>query len=90
MAGALKDLKRAIIVGETSAAIPKSPAESGQGRRRSTSVSPRRAMAASHSWSALTISSTDCRHRVESGEPVWYLVPDGVVQYIGKHRLYRG
>jgi len=38
---------------------------------------------------ALTISSTDCRHRVESGEPVWYLVPDGVVQYIGKHGLYR-
>ena len=22
------------------------------------------------------------------GEPVWYLVPDGVVQYISKHRLY--
>jgi nicotinic acid mononucleotide adenylyltransferase len=20
---------------------------------------------------------------------VWYLVPDGVVQYIGKHHLYR-
>jgi nicotinate-nucleotide adenylyltransferase len=38
---------------------------------------------------ALTISSTDCRHRVETGEPVWYLVPDGVVQYIGKHELYR-
>lgn len=38
---------------------------------------------------ALTISSTDCRNRVESGEPVWYLVPDGVVQYIGKHELYR-
>lgn len=37
---------------------------------------------------ALAISSTDCRHRVTSGEPVWYLVPDGVVQYIGKHRLY--
>ena len=37
---------------------------------------------------ALTISSTDCRHRVASGEPVWYLVPDGVVQYIGKHELY--
>src|SRR5689334_11728817 len=31
---------------------------------------------------ALTISSTDCRHRVERDEPVWYLVPDGVVQYI--------
>ncbi|WP_246161913.1 nicotinate-nucleotide adenylyltransferase [Aeromicrobium ginsengisoli] len=37
---------------------------------------------------ALTISSTDCRHRVARGEPVWYLVPDGVVQYIGKHELY--
>ncbi|RZS89764.1 nicotinate-nucleotide adenylyltransferase [Motilibacter rhizosphaerae] len=37
---------------------------------------------------ALSISSTDCRDRVERGEPVWYLVPDGVVQYIAKHRLY--
>ena len=37
---------------------------------------------------ALAISSTDCRTRVASGEPVWYLVPDGVVQYIGKHGLY--
>lgn len=39
---------------------------------------------------ALSISSTDCRNRVRSGEPVWYLVPDGVVQYIAKHALYRG
>lgn len=38
---------------------------------------------------ALAISSTDCRGRVHNGEPVWYLVPDGVVQYIGKHRLYQ-
>jgi nicotinate-nucleotide adenylyltransferase len=38
---------------------------------------------------ALAISSTDCRERVERGSPVWYLVPDGVVQYIAKHRLYR-
>jgi nicotinate-nucleotide adenylyltransferase len=37
---------------------------------------------------ALAISSTDCRDRVDRGEPVWYLVPDGVVQYIAKHRLY--
>ena len=37
---------------------------------------------------ALAISSTDCRSRVARGEPVWYLVPDGVVQYIAKHRLY--
>jgi nicotinate-nucleotide adenylyltransferase len=38
---------------------------------------------------ALAISSTDCRDRVQHGNPVWYLVPDGVVQYIAKHHLYR-
>ncbi|MEY4450916.1 MAG: hypothetical protein RLZZ380_37 [Actinomycetota bacterium] len=38
---------------------------------------------------ALAISSTDVRARVAEGEPVWYLVPDGVVQYIGKHNLYQ-
>lgn len=37
---------------------------------------------------ALAISSTDCRARVSSGSPVWYLVPDGVVQYIAKYGLY--
>jgi len=37
---------------------------------------------------AMTISSTDCRARVERAEPVWYLVPDGVVQYVNKYRLY--
>jgi nicotinate-nucleotide adenylyltransferase len=37
---------------------------------------------------AMTISSTDCRARVAAGQPVWYLVPDGVVQYIAKRRLY--
>jgi len=37
---------------------------------------------------ALAISSTECRARVEAGEPVWYLVPDGVVQYIAKRKLY--
>ena len=37
---------------------------------------------------ALAISSTDCRERTERGEPIWYLVPDGVVQYVAKHRLY--
>ena len=39
---------------------------------------------------AMAISSTDCRARVAAGQPVWYLVPDGVVQYIAKHALYRG
>src|SRR5690606_11465080 len=38
---------------------------------------------------ALSISSTACRERVSDGQPVWYLVPDGVVQYIAKHHLYR-
>ncbi|WP_406093012.1 nicotinate-nucleotide adenylyltransferase [Kitasatospora purpeofusca] len=37
---------------------------------------------------ALAISSTDCRDRVAKGEPVWYLVPDGVVRYIDKRALY--
>ncbi|WP_125107131.1 MULTISPECIES: nicotinate-nucleotide adenylyltransferase [Gulosibacter] len=38
---------------------------------------------------ALAISSTDCRARVRAGAQVWYLVPDGIVQYITKNRLYR-
>jgi nicotinate-nucleotide adenylyltransferase len=38
---------------------------------------------------AMAISSTDCRRRVAEGRPVWYLVPDGVVQYITKRSLYR-
>ena len=37
---------------------------------------------------AMAISSTDCRKRAGEGEPVWYLVPDGVVQYIAKNNLY--
>ncbi len=38
---------------------------------------------------AMAISSTACRERVARGHPVWYLVPDGVVQYIAKRHLYR-
>src|SRR6266536_5246575 len=38
---------------------------------------------------ALAISSTGCRERVRAGEPIWYLVPDGIVQYIAKRRLYQ-
>ena len=38
---------------------------------------------------AMAISSSDCRARVRAGKPVWYLVPDGVVQYIAKTGLYR-
>jgi nicotinate-nucleotide adenylyltransferase len=37
---------------------------------------------------ALAISSSECRERRSKGEPVWYLVPDGVVQYITKYDLY--
>lgn len=38
---------------------------------------------------ALAISSTDCRERVLAQDPIWYLVPDGIVQYISKRGLYR-
>jgi nicotinate-nucleotide adenylyltransferase len=38
---------------------------------------------------ALAISSTDCRKRVMESDPIWYLVPDGIVQYIAKRGLYR-
>jgi nicotinate-nucleotide adenylyltransferase len=39
---------------------------------------------------ALAISSTDIRERVLGGKPIWYLVPDGIVQFIAKHGLYGG
>ncbi|EEH64256.1 nicotinate-nucleotide adenylyltransferase [Gleimia coleocanis DSM 15436] len=38
---------------------------------------------------AMAISSSDCRARVREGKPVWYLVPDGVVQWINKYGLYK-
>jgi nicotinate-nucleotide adenylyltransferase len=37
---------------------------------------------------ALAISSSECRSRVAVGEPIWYLVPEGIVQYIAKRHLY--
>lgn len=37
---------------------------------------------------AMAISSTDIRERSAAGRPVWYLVPDGVVQYIAKNEVY--
>lgn len=37
---------------------------------------------------AMAISSTACRERIGEGEPIWYLVPDGIVQYIAKRGLY--
>ena len=38
---------------------------------------------------ALAISSTQCRERVGLNQPIWYLVPEGIVQYIAKRGLYR-
>jgi len=38
---------------------------------------------------ALAISSTDVRRRVAEGEPIRYLVPEGVQTYIEKAGLYR-
>jgi nicotinate-nucleotide adenylyltransferase len=37
---------------------------------------------------ALAISSSDCRSRVARGEPIRYLVPDGVREYVAKRALY--
>ena len=37
---------------------------------------------------AMAISSTNIRARARANRPIWYLVPDGVVQYIAKERLY--
>ena len=37
---------------------------------------------------ARTLARPPGRDRKRRGEPVWYLVPDGVVQYIAKHHLY--
>ncbi|OFJ52687.1 nicotinate-nucleotide adenylyltransferase [Mycolicibacterium grossiae] len=37
---------------------------------------------------ALAISSSECRDRAEADRPIWYLVPDGVVQYVSKRNLY--
>jgi nicotinate-nucleotide adenylyltransferase len=37
---------------------------------------------------ALAISSSNCRERVGLNQPIRYLVPDGVVQYIAKTGLY--
>jgi nicotinate-nucleotide adenylyltransferase len=37
---------------------------------------------------AMAISSSAIRERIQANRPIWYLVPDGVVQYIGKHGLY--
>ena len=38
---------------------------------------------------ALAISSSDCRARAARSRPIWYLVPDGVVQYVSKRKLYQ-
>lgn len=38
---------------------------------------------------ALAISSSDCRARARQSRPIWYLVPDGVVQYVAKRDLYQ-
>ena len=38
--------------------------------------------------SALAISSTDIRSRIEDGRPIRYLLPEAVEQYVRKHGLY--
>lgn len=36
----------------------------------------------------LAMSSSEIRRRVAADEPVWYWVPEAVLNYIGKHGLY--
>ncbi|MCD0447156.1 nicotinate-nucleotide adenylyltransferase [Glycomyces sp. A-F 0318] len=38
---------------------------------------------------AVDVSSTECRQRVRDGEPVRYLLPRPVGEYIAEHALYR-
>jgi len=38
----------------------------------------------------ISIASTALRRRVRAGEPIRYYVPDAVVSYIDRHRLYGG
>jgi nicotinate-nucleotide adenylyltransferase len=40
-------------------------------------------------FTPLAISASDVRRRVASGASIRYLVPDEVIEYIGKHHLYR-
>ena len=39
--------------------------------------------------SALAISSTDIRHRIANEQPIKYLLPDSVEQFIYKYKLYQ-
>jgi nicotinate-nucleotide adenylyltransferase len=36
----------------------------------------------------LDLSSTDVRRRVKAGQPIRYLVPDEVAEFIQEHGLY--
>ena len=38
----------------------------------------------------ISISSTDIRNRIHHGKSIRYMVPDNVISYIEKHRLYMG
>jgi nicotinate-nucleotide adenylyltransferase len=38
---------------------------------------------------ALEISSSHIRKKVKGNQPIWYLLPDSVVQYISKYNLYK-
>lgn len=37
---------------------------------------------------AVEISATEIRHRVRTGRPIRYWVPDAVAEYVARHRLY--
>ena len=37
----------------------------------------------------IEISATDIRNRVHEGLPIYYLVPEKVLDYINKNKLYK-
>jgi nicotinate-nucleotide adenylyltransferase len=66
---------------------PGTPRRSIDGALRVLSGSDR---AAFFEMPTIEISSTDIRRRVQSREPIRYLVPEAVANYIDEHRLYGG
>lgn len=50
---------------------------------------PRHARVVTVDMPGMDVSSTDCRARVASGAPIWFLTPAAVVRYIDNQRLYR-
>lgn len=56
--------------------------------RPGTSIPASPLIAATVEVPAIEISATEIRHRVRTGRPIRYWVPDAVAEYVARHRLY--